>query len=226
MMERKTLYNLYQNHITYKYFIVLFCNKERLKVMYKSARYSTIKPIWDELRTQEKPKFLKMVSGRSRSQQNYELGLIVPMTKNVKSKTYVKDDLGRNLEAKTNCEKQRIKTIIPYWREEHIYDFDNKKRIRYYELMKYINGIEEIAQIFTLNNKLFVQIENEVRMFGNKNIQDASRLFDIVREELIGKNKGNFIFVKDITTQQRVHLYDLLVSKGYKRKELIRHYSY
>jgi hypothetical protein len=92
--------------------------------------------------------------------------------------------------------------------------------------MKYINGIEEVAQIFTLNNKLFVQIENEVRMFGNKNIQDASRLFDIVREELIGKKKGNFIFVKDISTQQRVHLYDLLVTKGYKRKELIRHYSY
>ena len=93
-------------------------------------------------------------------------------------------------------------------------------------MMEKIYPITDVAQIFTLNNKLFVQIENDVRMFGNKNIQDADRLFELVREDLLKIKKNNFIFVKDITTHQRKQLYNLLESKGYKRNELFRHYSY
>jgi hypothetical protein len=63
-------------------------------------------------------------------------------------------------------------------------------------------------------------------MFGNKNIFDAERLFEIVKEDLLKRKIGNFIFVKDITTHQRKQLYNLLESKGYKRSELFRHYSY
>jgi hypothetical protein len=87
-------------------------------------------------------------------------------------------------------------------------------------------GINDIGQIFTLNNKLFVQNENDIRLYGNKNIKDAERLFDLVREDLLKKKKSNFIFVKDVTTAQRKLLYTLLESKGFKRTELFRHYSY
>ena len=83
-----------------------------------------------------------------------------------------------------------------------------------------------IAQIFTLNNKLFVQVEEDVKLFGNKNINDANRLLELVKEDLLKKKRGNFIFVKDVTTYQRTLLYDLLESKGFKRQELFRHYSY
>jgi hypothetical protein len=86
--------------------------------------------------------------------------------------------------------------------------------------------ITEIAQIFTLNNKLFVQVEEDIKLYGNKNIKDAERLFEIVKEDLLRKKKSNFIFVKDVTTHQRKQLYNLLVSKGFKRSELFRHYSY
>ena len=63
-------------------------------------------------------------------------------------------------------------------------------------------------------------------MFGNKNLDDSQRLFEIVREDLLKRKRGNFIFVKDITTHQRTLLYNLLESKGFKRRELFRHYSY
>jgi hypothetical protein len=89
-----------------------------------------------------------------------------------------------------------------------------------------IMEISEIGQIFTLNNKLFVQVEDDIRLYGNKNITDAERLFGLVREDLLKKKKGNFIFVKDVTTAQRKSLYTLLESKGFKRTELFRHYSY
>ena len=93
-------------------------------------------------------------------------------------------------------------------------------------MLEDIMGINDIGQIFTLNNKLFVQNENDIRLYGNKNIKDAERLFDLVREDLLKKKKSNFIFVKDVTTAQRKLLYTLLESKGFKRTELFRHYSY
>ena len=87
-------------------------------------------------------------------------------------------------------------------------------------------GVNEIAQVFTLNKNLFVQNENDIKLFGNKNIKDAERLFELVREDLLKKKKNNFIFVRDVNTAQRKLLYALLESKGFKRTELFRHYSY
>ena len=176
-------------------------------------------------KTQKKPPYLQTHRAKRNVEITFELGLIYPKNKTA-NKIYVKDSLGRNIEAKIENDKFRIKEMIPYWREETIYDFDTKKRLRYHEMMEIILPIDEISQIFTLNNKLFVQVENNIRMFGNKNIDDSERLFGIVKDDLINRKKGNFIFVKDITTHQRKLLYKMLEDKGYKRTELFRHYSY
>jgi len=208
-----------------KYFIVLFCNKKRVKILYRCMKKTTIYEYWREFKTQKKPPFIKMRGNKRNLELTYELSLIFPNNRWA-TKTFVKDSLGRNVEAKIENNKFRIKEIIPYWEEELIYDFQKKKRIRYHEMMDQITPIKEIAQIFTLNNKLFVQIENDVMLFGNKNIFDAERLFEIVKEDLLKRKIGNFIFVKDVTTHQRKLLYNLLESKGFKRSELFRHYSY
>ena len=211
--------------INYKYFIYLYCNRKKQKIIYKSAKRSTILEIWRELKTEKKPPYVKTNSGRKRESTNYELALIFPNTR-WSTKTFIKDDMGRNLEATIDNDKQRIKELIPYWVEELIYDFDAKKRIRYHQMLEYILSISEITQIFILNKNLFVQIENDVRLFGNKNKEDAERLLELVREDLINKKRGNFFFVKDINTHQRKLLYKLLESKGFNRRELFRHYSY
>jgi hypothetical protein len=153
------------------------------------------------------------------------MALIFPNTR-WSTKTFVKDSLGRLVEAKFEDEKFRIKEIIPYWKEELIYDFQKKERVRYHELLEQVLSISEIGQIFTLNNKLFIQNENDILLFGNKNIKDSKRLFELIREDVLKKKKGNFIFVKDVSTAQRKILYKLLESKGFKKSELFRHYSY
>ena len=208
-----------------KYSIVLFCNKKRVKVLYSCQKRTTVHDYWSEFKTQKKPRFLKQQSGKRNQEALYELGLIFPNNRWA-TKTYVKDSIGRLIEAKIEDNKYRIKELIPYWKEELIYDHQLKKRIRYHEMLEEIIKIDEIGQIFTLNNKLFVQNENEIKLYGNKNINDAERLFELVREDLLKKKKGNFIFVKDVTTAQRKILYALLESKGFKRTELFRHYSY
>ena len=208
-----------------KYFIVLFCNKKKVKILYKCMKRTTVYEYWREFRTEKKPRYVKQQGGKRNRELIYELGLIFPNNRWA-TQIWVKDSLGRNEPAIIEDEKFRIKEIVPYWEEELIYDYSIKKRIRYHEMMAYIESVTEIAQIFTLNNKLFVQVEEDVRLFGNKNIKDADRLLELVKEDLLKKKRGNFIFVRDVTTHQRTQLYNLLESKGFKRQELFRHYSY
>jgi hypothetical protein len=208
-----------------KYFIVLFCNKKRVKILYRCMQRTTAYEYWREYKTERKPPFVKMQGGKRNQELVFELALIFPNNRWATT-TWVKDSLGRNEPAIIEGGKFRIKEIVPYWQEELIYDLNTKKRIRYHQMMEHILPITEIAQIFTLNNKLFVQVDNDIRMFGNKNINDANRLFEIVKEDLIKRKRGNFFFVKDITTHQRSLLYKLLEEKGFKRSELFRHYSY
>lgn len=207
-----------------EYKIVLFCNKKKIKTVYTCAKRTTVNEHWREYKTEKKPPYTREIGKRS-IPLRYELVLLYPNNRWAKA-VYVKDSLGRNVEAKIEDNKYRIKEIIPYWKEELTYDYENAKHIRFHEMMDYIINIKEIAQIFTLNNKLFVQIENDVRLFGNRNIKDAERLFEAVKEHLINKKRGNFIFVKDVNRHQRKLLYKLLTDKGYKKEELFRHYSY
>ena len=208
-----------------KYFIVLFCNKKRVKILYRCQKRTTIYEYWREFKTQQKPRFLKTQGSKRNNEVLYELALVFPNNRWA-TKTFVKDSLGRLIEAKMENDKLRIKEIIPYWKEELIYDFQEKKRIRYHEMIEEILKVTEIGQVFTLNNKLFIQNDDNIKLYGNKNLKDAERLFELVREDLLKKKRGNFIFVKDVTTAQRKQLYSLLESKGFKRTELFRHYSY
>jgi hypothetical protein len=208
-----------------KYFIVLFCNKKRKKILYRCMKRTTITEYWHQFKTKVKPPFIKIQGGKRKQEKVFELALIYPNNRWV-SAVYVKDSLGRNIEAKIENEKFRIKEIIPYWEEELIYDFQIKKRIRYYQLLSQILPVSEIGQIFTLNNKLLIQVEDNIKLFSNKNPTDAERLFETIKNDLLSKKRQNFIFVKDVTTHQRKLLYDMLEKKGYKREELSRHYSY
>ncbi len=208
-----------------KYFIVLFCNKKRIKIFYKCMKRTSVYDYWREYKTERKPPFVKQQGGKRRQELVFELALVFPNNRWATT-TWVKDSLGRNEPALIEGGKFRIKEIIPYWQEELIYDFQTKKRIRYHELINQITPIKEIAQIFILNKNLFVQVENDVKMFGNKNLDDSNRLFEIVKEDLVKRKIGNLFFVKDVTTHQRTLLYNLLESKGFNRRELFRHYSY
>jgi hypothetical protein len=208
-----------------KYFIVLFCNKKRVKILYRCNKKNTIYEHWYEYKTEKKPRFVKTQNRKRNNDVVYELALIFPNNRWVK-KVFVRDSLGRTIEAKFEDENFRIKEIIPYWKEELIYDFQKKVRIRYHELLENLLKISEISQMFTLNNKIFIQNDNEIFLYGNKNINDSNRLFNLLREDLLKNKRGNFIFVKDVSTAQRKLLYNLLESKGFKKSELFRHYSY
>ena len=126
-----------------KYFIVLFCNKKRIKVLYKCMKRTTITEYWHEFKTERKPSFVKLQGGKRKQEQIFELALVFPNNRWA-TKTWVKDSLGRNQEAKIEDDKFRIKEIIPYWKEELIYDFQIKKRIRFHEMMEKISMVHHL----------------------------------------------------------------------------------
>jgi len=210
---------------SFKYGIVLFENQKKIKVLYKCMQKKTVYEYWREYKTEKKPPFVKLQGGKRRQELVHELGLLLPNSR-WSDQVWVKDSLGRNQKATFEDDNLRIKEIIPYWVEEKVYDHDNSKRIRYHEMMEQILPINDITQIFTLNNKMFVQIEDNVRYFSCKNLIDTERLFEIVKNDLLNRKRGNFMFVKDVSTQQRKMLYAMLIAKGYKKSELFRHYSY
>ena len=175
----------------FRYFIILYLNGKKKKVLHKTINRSRIMDQWS-----------------------------------VTDKAYKKDELGRNIPVSLEDPNFRIKEILPWWEEEKVFDFETKKHIRYHEMFDKILNIQEVCQVFTLNNKIFVQIENDVKVFGNKNLYDTDRLFELLKNQLHSKKKKNFLFIKDVTTYQRKQLYDFLMSKGFSRRELFRHYSY
>jgi hypothetical protein len=210
-----------------KYKIILFRNKKRRKLIYQTISLPAIRDLWYELKHEKKPRYVKEYGGKRNQSLDFELALIYPDNRWAKSKTVTKrDEFGRLIDVGVDMKGYRLKEMIPYWQEEKIYDHDNSTHIRYHELMEIFNSVTEISQIFILNTKLFLQIEDNIRMFGNKNLHDSNRLFELVREDLLKNKKGNFIFVKDITTSQRTELYNFLEKRGYNRKDLFRHYSY
>lgn len=214
------------NHFKNKkrYIIVLFFNKKVIKVYHNTMKKRDILEKWYELKSEKKPAFTRLEDNRGRP-RIYELALIFPADKRSKP-TYTKDELGRNVEVKIESSKHRIKEIIPYWLEETIYDYETKKQIRYHEFFEKIKLVTDISQLFTLNNKIILQTDDKFTMFGNKNINDCNRLFNILENDLLNNNCGNFIFIKDVSTVQRMHLYKILEEKGFSKKILYRHYSY
>lgn len=209
--------------------IVLFLNGDKKKVLYKSNKRTTINEFWRECKTQKKPLYCAEVRGRARTVLNFELALIYAKNRwsPEDDKFYKKDGMGRNQPINlNNADEYRVKDVIDWWEPEKIYDFQQKKHIFFEEMFSIIEKITELSQIFTLNNKVFVQIDDDVTVYKNKNVKDTGRLFSILRSELLKKKRNNFIFVRDVTSYQRKMLYKFLENKGFSKNELFRHYSY
>lgn len=212
-----------------EYMIIMTTNGKKSKLLKKTEDKEEIDLLWYSLKRQQKPKFHVETSYKRHRKVVNEMLLIYPVFKNTKyAPVYKKDELGRNIEVKLEKlnEKFRIKALMPWLVEEKIFDDQLKKHITYDEFYEKIVSIEEFAQIFKLKSKIFIQIEEDFTLYKCKNLNDADRLFEIVKDDLLKNKKTNFLFVKDITTNQRRMLYDMLEKKGYKRTELFRNYSY
>ena len=193
-----------------KYKIVLFKNGERSKVFFSSNSKKSILDKYNKLIVEKKPKFITEYI--SRKKVMYELSIITTETTN--ESIFVKDNLGRNKKISLGDSSYNIIKLLPYWKEELIYDHTTKSKISFSELTKTYLSDKNFKQVFTLNNKLITQQDDIFNLFSLKTVSDATRLLRIVELEFLNVGRYDCLFVSDTSTVQRKQLYDVLVGVG------------
>tara|TARA_R100001509_G_C4860301_1_gene213158 strand:- start:68 stop:703 length:636 start_codon:yes stop_codon:yes gene_type:complete len=205
-----------------KYKIVLFRNGERNKVFFSSNNKKSILKKYSKLIEEKKPKFITEYI--SRKKVMFELGIVTLLETD--KDIYSKDDLGRTKKISLGNSEYNILRMVPYWKEELIYDHHTKNKITFFQLSEWYLNDKNFKQIFTLNNKLIVQTDDVFKIFSLKTVGDASRLLGIIELSFLDNGRYDCLFVPDNSTVQRKQLYNLLEGVGYSRQFLRKQYTY
>ncbi len=152
---------------------------------------------------------------------NYELGLLTNNSKIQKS-LFITDEMGRNNIVNLDDPDYIFLKIKKYKIEEKIFDWQKKIKITFNEfILNYCNNFD-LKNIFTLNNKLCLQVEYDVFIFSLKDKSESKRFLDVIEYYFIDNKRFDGIFVKDTSITQRKWLYDVLETKGFDKKKLYR----
>tara|TARA_R110002012_G_scaffold183838_1_gene350329 strand:- start:118 stop:753 length:636 start_codon:yes stop_codon:yes gene_type:complete len=205
-----------------KYKIVLFKNGERSKVFFSSNSKKSILNKYNKLIGEKKPKFVTEYI--SRKKVMFELSIIT--TETAKESIFVKDELGRNKKITLGESSYNIIKLLPYWKEEMIYNHTTKSKISFGDLVDSYLSSKDFKQVFTLNNKFIIQKDEVFNVFSLKTIADSTRLLRIIELEFLDSGRYDCLFVSDTNTVQRKQLYDLLVGEGYSREFLRKQFTY
>jgi len=210
---------------TYNYLIVLFNGSKKQRVLYRSNIKSTIDKKYAELLK----KSIKFFPRKNLNKKKCEFEVVLLKKGDDKNKlTHVKDSLGRNVPYKITGGDYVILETSHFEIEELIYDHQTRKRIDSTVLMGTYLPKEEsnLLNVFTINNKLVIRDEDNVKIFSLKNIDDCRRLLDNIRRKFTDEGRINCIFTKDLSTIQRKEIYNLLEEQGFSRSFLYKHYTY
>ena len=205
-----------------KYKIVLFRNGERNKVFFSSNSKKSILKKYSQLIEEKKPKFITEYI--SRKKVMFELGLVTLLDS--EEDVYSKDELGRVKKVELGESEYSILKMVPYWKEELIYDHTTKSKITLTNLLEIYLKDNNFKQVFTLNNKLIIQNDDIFNLFSLKTVSDCLRLLGIIELSFIDSGRFDCLLVTDNTTIQRKQLYNLLERKGFSREFLRKQYTY
>lgn len=202
--------------------IILFKNKTKKKIIKKFKTYTNAKKFYDKI-VEENKSVIFNVSTENGKTSNYEIAL-VSKTKRDKP-LYVRDDFGRQIKIEMEDSDFTIIDILPYKKEELIYDIKNKKRLSIDTFIKKYLQKTGIKMVSKINHKVCVQNESQVDLFSLKSEEDSSRFIDSLSEFFISKGRIDTIFVKDSSTAQKKYLYDILESNGFPKSILYRRFT-
>jgi hypothetical protein len=205
------------------YIVVLFKNKIRKRIIKKFITFKKAKLFYNKLMT-ESDSVIFNVQFENGKESNFELG-IVELSKNKLLPIYLTDEMGRSIRVKLDEDNMTLSQISQYKKEELLYDVQTKKKITTQEIIKkYLKG-DGLKMISVLNNKIVLQIEEEVLLFSLKSESESSRFVDCLSLHFFKTKRGDCLFVKDYSSAQRKYMYNLLESKGIDKKILYRKFT-
>jgi|1_EtaG_2_1085319.scaffolds.fasta_scaffold73974_2 hypothetical protein len=206
-----------------KFYIIVFNNGKKKRILFKSNIYRTTKEKYKIL-TKKKTSIFP-INVLAKEKADLELGLLTTDERKTRQ-IYRKDILGRNIKLEMGEGDMFFIDLKKYNQEEKIYDHKKQKRIEALELIDTYIPQKKITQVFTLNNKLIVQVDDLFKLFSLKNVVESKRLIDCIESYLLDRGYGNCLFIKDFSTIQRKQLYRILEENGFNRKMLYKHYTY
>lgn len=202
------------------YLIVLFKNKKKRKIIKHYANKNTALDKFKELvNDNNKVLFEKQIENATPC--DYEIALLTNQTK-IQESLFLTDDLGRNNPVNLENPEYVFLQIKKYKIEETIFDWQNQKKIKFSDLINTYCSDKNLKSIFTLNNKLCIQIDEDVSMFSLKDKEESERLLEIMQDYFISNSRLDAFFVKDVSNAQRKWLYDIMEKKGFDKRRLYR----
>lgn len=202
------------------YLIVLFKNKKKRKIIKRYTNKNTALDKFKELvNDNNKVLFEKHIENATPC--DYEIALLTNQTK-IQESLFLTDDLGRNNPVNLENPDYVFLQIKKYKLEETIFDWQNQKKIKFSDLINMYCGDKNLKSIFTLNNKLCIQIDEDVSMFSLKDKEESERLLEIMQDYFISNSRLDAFFVKDVSNAQRKWLYDIMEKKGFDKRRLYR----
>ena len=90
------------------------------------------------------------------------------------------------------------------------------------DLVKKYCKTKNLKSIYTLNNKICIQVDSDVKVFSLKDKNESVRFLDSLQDYFFTIGRYDAIFVKDISNAQRKWIYEVLEEKGFEKKRLYR----
>jgi hypothetical protein len=205
----------------HNYLIVLFKNKLKKKIINKFRTHKKAMEFYNNL-LGESDGVIFDREYENGVKSNYELAVLEQMSGTLLP-VFLKDDIGRMVKVKLEDSDFTITKIFTYKIDEEFLDYQTKKKITTKQFIRRYLSPDGLKMVSKLNNKVVVQNDDDFNLFTFKNDYDSSRFLDLLSEHFISIKRGDCMFVKDYTTQQRKYLYQLLVEKGFPKSYLMRH---
>lgn len=200
------------------YYIVLFKNKERKRIINKFVTLKKAKQFFNKL-IDESDNVIFERRTENGKDCKFELGLL-QYGNSSKESMYVKDDLGRNYRVELDDEKFSILNIKEYKIEEIFLDYKSRKKITTPELINtYLRG-NGLKQVSKLNNKIIIQNDEKINLFTLKNENDSFRFTESLNKYCIENLKKDCLIINDYSTIHRKYMYNLLVEYGFSKSYL------
>jgi hypothetical protein len=205
------------------YIVVLFKNKKRKKII-KSFVRKNVAELYFKKICEQSDKIKFNVEVENSLDVTYEVGLLC---KNIDTQfqLFSQDDIGRNIRVNLEDSDLQIIKIHRYRVPEKLHEWSTNKRITYDEFFKKHFTNKELKNVFTVNNKIIVQKDEQTSVYSLKNIEESKRLLMLLQDEFVSLKRADAIFVKDMDTIQRKYLYDHLEKLGIDKKRLYRQYT-
>ena len=202
------------------FLIVLFKNKKKRKIIKRYYTEKNAKKQFDTLiKKNSEIIFEKKIENTD--EVVFHLGLLTNKIKTQNTLVLI-DDLGRNEIAKLDDKNYVFIDIKNYNIEEKLYDYQKKTKITFNEFIKFYCKNTNLKNIFSINNKVCVQEDENIFLFSFKNINESNRFLNLLESFFFNNNRNDSIFVRDVSITQRKWIYDMLEKHGFNKKNLYR----